>query len=432
MSQLLRELSHGEQAFFHGSIASVVMSELEGNVSLDSLQMAFNLLIERHPIFQCKVVRNNERLYFCSDKTIPNQVKTIELESREDAHQIYESAINKGIDASNLLIEVSLLKQKGNNCFYILSNISHIISDGVSITHLNNELLNLCDLLMAGEEDFVRQQERLQPGRSDLPTPIEDYLPPRFDGLSIEAVAEAKKTEVSRVPHSVLAKRGATNKETAVKPHVRVRPYTFSLDQTKQILSWCKQARVSVNNALIASLLQAANKLLPGESSHLLVRQAVNLRQKVDPIIDEGEFITAASSIMSSITVREEQTLERLSNKIAMIVERDIQHTSTSQQHMANKILLSDKTLPLAFHISNVGRLNLDNHYANFELKKYLMLPSSSFGITLPLVITTVDNRLNIITHADERYYPDELLDTLINSVVANICSAKDNEAVVT
>jgi len=72
----------------------------------------------------------------------------------------------------------------------------------------------------------------------------------------------------------------------------------------------------------------------------------------------------------------------------------------------------------LAFHVSNIGRLNIQNNYKSFSLDNLFMAPGTSTGNSLPIIVTTFENQLTIITHALEDLYSSEMVQKLIQGTV--------------
>jgi NRPS condensation-like uncharacterized protein len=193
-----------------------------------------------------------------------------------------------------------------------------------------------------------------------------------------------------------------------------IRTYKISKEETRKIVQRCKAIGATVNNVLIAATLLSASKLFPGKQNNFLIRQAVNLRNKVEPNIDKNEFITAATSILTSHSVSENDELSHLSHDVTRKSHAAMEFITTREDLISNKLLFANKDVPLALHFSNLGLLNLNTSFANFKQKALTMIPTPKFGSTLPILIATVDGCLSMTTHADNGIFSNELLDSLV------------------
>ena len=66
-------------------------------------------------------------------------------------------SLNSQDQAEHGLIEVHLLKLNKSKRCYLLTKVSHIISDGMCNTRLHNDLLSLSDQIYAGADTSTKQ-----------------------------------------------------------------------------------------------------------------------------------------------------------------------------------------------------------------------------------------------------------------------------------
>lgn len=421
---LLRELSHGEQAFFLGSISVPTLSVIRGNIPAYVIQHSFNLLLAKSPLLRCKVVEYNSTYHFCPADTQHFQVNEHVISDDADAYQAYESLVTKGGTPSSNLVSLQIYRPKHAKYFFIISNLSHIISDGLSNVRFHRMLLEGCEFAYRTQvQDLSTDISTITSSAiKSVSLAIEDYLVPRFDGFQVNDVIKQYLSDISRNEHTLLNTK-TDKKEKALKGEpVRVSNFTLTKTQTSTLISWCKKQGVSVNNALIASLLISANDFFTNKSNTFLVRQAVNLREKVIPKIDTSEYITAATSILTSHTIHNRDKLETICKQVAQLSKQALELAPTLQNHIANKELAKHIKVPLAFHISNLGRLDIHSRFKSFGLEKVLVAPSSNFGNTIPLFITTFEGQLNITSHTDDYIYPQEQISKIIWGAVELLC----------
>jgi len=410
---LLRQLSHGENAFYNARLSITTMSKISGDISCNTLQSCFEKLLDTHPLLQCCVTENKGDRHFICRPTGQQKVKEITLSRDDEAHQYFQKTINSSLNPQKSLVEITILKSsqdpKNKARTYIITNVSHIISDGVCNIELHRELLTLCDQTPTGQL-FDNNKSEPSPKKS-IPQAIESRLPQRPDGATIEDTVKQHLEIIKKDTHQTL---GADSHNTN-NAQIEVLTQTLSEDKTLKILAWCKTRSLSFNNVFTAALMMAANS----ETSHhsFLVRNAVDLRTKVKPTVKPNEFITSATSIITSTTVTNDD-LESLSRKVSIATSKALLQTPFFENHIANKEIIKQINIPLAFHLSNVGRLNINNEFSEFSLDNIIIAPATSCGNTLPIVVTTYQNCLSITTHALKELYPQELIQNLLSEAI--------------
>lgn len=421
----LRALSHGEIAFYNGLVSIPVMSHVEGVFPLDSAQNYLNKWIENHAIIGYKVTERNSKLYFEDQGKLHHNIEEIYCRNIASAEALFENIVNSLINPDSL-IEVYLIRITNTQTSYLVTNISHIISDGVCNIALHRYLLESIDR----DLDATKQVPHLKTedagtsnaASGNTPYPIEEYLVPRFDGLRTEDIVDQDISFLDRLEHKTLVDRNPSNGQTLLAPTLKaMKVMSFEFDETNtgQLVSWCKTNRVSVNDALVASLLKNTSQLIGGDDNHILLRQAVNLRKKVVPNIENDVFITSASSIISTFLVNRKDSVKGLCQQVSQITQKEKEFAPTLQNHIANKEVFRAKQLPLALHISNLGRLDLKTDYSNFKLRRFIVCPSANFGSTIPLLISTLGKRLTITCHANMNFFSERLIESLITRTMA-------------
>ncbi|MFT6031179.1 MAG: hypothetical protein ACI8O8_002929, partial [Oleiphilaceae bacterium] len=328
------------------------------------------------------------------------------------AHQYFQQTINSSLNPQKSLIEITLPKSsqhhQNTTHTYIITNVSHIISDGVCNIELHRELLNLCDQTLTGQ---LFDKNKSEPEKT-IPQAIESRLQHSPDGATIEDVVNQYSEIIKKKKHQTLH----ADCHNINNAQIKVLTQTLSEDKTLKILAWCKKRSLSFNNVFTAALLMAANSATSHHS--FLVRNAVNLRTKVKPTITPNQFITSATSILTSTTVTNDDNLESLSRKISLSTSNALLKAPFFENHIANKEIIKQIDIPLAFHLSNVGKLNINNEFSSFSLDNIIIVPATSCGNTLPIFVTTYKNCLTITTHGLKELYPQELIQNLLSEAI--------------
>jgi len=434
MSQetILRELSHGESLFYKAALSNSALSTIAGNIPLNVLQGCFNSLIQKHAFLQCVVTEHDNKYYF-TQKAVPQQpiqhvVLSHQSESSpyDQAQSFFQKTLNNTINAQETLVEMTCLKSSQTNSdeIYLVWRISHVISDGICLIDLHREFLGLCDqMLMEGELTITNTATMKQ-----IPECIESRLPSRSDDKKVEDITEDYLNVINQSSHQVLCPESSVENEPyfTTDQHIEVITHRLSESQTKNVLAWCKQRSLSFNDVFTAALFLKAEELTRQNS--FLLRTAVNLRGKVEPIIDKNQVMTAASSIITSTSIQCEDDLEGLSRKVRALINEALIEAPYIENHLANKAIFKELSTTLAFHMSNVGRLAITNDFETFSLENFVMAPGTSCGKTLPVNVNTFNNRISISTHALLEIYPHEFVEGLILGAIGLILSSSIKE----
>jgi len=416
-SSLLRQLSHGEVAFYNTSLSITTISKVLGDIPFEALQHCFEILLNKHPILQCCVTESDGIQYFTIRASKKQKVQLVEYSDQDDAHEYFQEIINSTLNPQNSLIEIVILKPspsiKNNIHTYILTHVSHIVSDGMCNIEFHNELLELCNQVLTNTPISNNKHFKNQ----KIPLPIENRLPHRPDAATVEDIIKKYRDLITALDHQDLH----INTPASTGHQIEVLTQTFTEDETLQILSWCKKRNLSFNNVLTAALLISAHSATHQHS--FLVRNAVNLRTKVTPPLNPNEFITSASSILTSTTIQKYDDLETLSHKICRSIDQALIDVPFLENHIANKEINKYLDMPLAFHISNLGKLNINHKYELFSLESILIAPGTSCGKTLPIVISSFKNKLSITTHALKDLYPQKHVQKIVLGAINLILS---------
>lgn len=412
---LLRQLSHGEDAFYKASLSITTISKILGDIPYQTLQSCFEILLNRHPILQYCVTEDEGNRYFTFRPKGKQKVNEIEISSDCEAHEYFQKTMNSSLNPQKKLIDITILKPSKHHQntihTYVITNVSHIISDGVSNIEMLRELLSLCDQTLTGQ---LFDNDKPEPAKA-IPQSIESRLQHRPDGATTEDIVNQYSEIIKKKTHLTLH----ADCHTTNHSQIEVLTQTLSEDKTLKILAWCKKRSLSFNNVFTAALLMAASSATNHHS--FLVRNAVNLRAQVKPIIKPNEFITGATSILTSMTVTNNDNLETLSHKVSLSTNKALLKAPFFENHIANKEVLKHMNVPLAFHISNLGKLNINNEFSSFSLANIIIAPATSCGNTLPIAVTTFNNCLSITPHGLKELYPQKFVQSLLSDAISLI-----------
>lgn len=223
----------------------VKVVELSSNFNLIQLQQAVKYLERRHPLSRAKVdVLDDGRAYLCNDDVDEIPIVYARVDGQFDINSKAKSALTHFFDwRSGPLTRIELY-QNEQRC-WLLINMHHIISDGLSLSHYIIELIELLNEIQMGRE------HRLQYKPAQGLLNIDKLLPkPKQARWQVKLI-------------STLAKLAAPwiriNRSPVAKDEGKLELLSWAMDEqtTLGFIDYCKQQRLSVNNVLAAICLSA-------------------------------------------------------------------------------------------------------------------------------------------------------------------------------
>lgn len=340
------------------SLNCVFTVKIRGKVLSDRLHAALAKIQQKHPLLHCVIKDSGNRIpHFVSSPNIA-AIPVRVVERTGDNHWKEESSAEWGKlfrDTNMPLARVVWLR--GAEVSELMLVCPHCICDGRSIVTLMEELLMLLD------------------------DPEKELVPyPSFNSLH-ELLSEAYSIgKLIRLRfRSLLATWFLFNKSQALKA-VPKSPYMLhwklNEETTAAIAMACKRTGTTVHAVLCVAFLEAF-RLVKGDQSRGVVVTPVDVRRFVPEIKEDMMFAVAPTVRVTAdqgdlgFWVKVKQLKNQLQTEIEALKGRE--SLLAGEYFSADRIV---KYLQTAEHthdvtLSNMGRLNIAEHYDSFEVDTF-------------------------------------------------------------
>ncbi|WP_205960281.1 MULTISPECIES: non-ribosomal peptide synthetase, partial [Pantoea] len=136
------------------------VATIEGDVDPIAMSQAFNTIVARHDVFHLRLDNNGNPLQYFSDNCLP----TLEFQDFSQICSYNDFDLEKNIDdrfntpfaLCKILWRAALIK-KSNKLFYLQFCCHHIVSDGLSLSLLNEEIAEVYNQLVKDGEYLSKQ-----------------------------------------------------------------------------------------------------------------------------------------------------------------------------------------------------------------------------------------------------------------------------------
>ncbi len=233
----------------------VFVLRLTGGVPVERLKRALESLQHRHPLLGVRVVAAGRRYRFVDGAPVP-PVRTVERGSAAAWRTVAEDELNRHLDLGigpALRCVYLPPATAGGSCEIVLT-AHHAVLDGASSVPLLTELVALCD-----------GSASLDPPDRTVPPAADTLFPARYRGLrSYPGRLVFVLRQIADEIGYRLRRRGPPR--PPLPEPARCRILTLALDEeaTAALVRRSRSERVTLNGALTASLLLAAQRHLYG------------------------------------------------------------------------------------------------------------------------------------------------------------------------
>ena len=289
----------------------------------------------------------------------------------------------------------------------------HVICDGISLVFLIRDILTVC-----GEQDTALEELPMPPQVTQETTsmPLKINLLRRWIISQIRKAWNKKNILFDREQRETMLHR-----YFQINDEIQVGTVELSQSETSNLVSRCREERVTVNSAIWAALLDAQYKTLPRRKIHSTAGLARSLRPFMRPEVTDG-FGFFAASMTFQLPFKPNSSFWNMARSVHNQIRRrldaenpfqllimELVHPTLADSLYFQKLgfineRLSRKMLKLAhWHklyygcaITNVGRLDITDHFGPLTLEAihgpvvYSDVNEKTIGVT------TVANRLTI------------------------------------
>ncbi|ARU58540.1 alcohol acetyltransferase [Oleiphilus messinensis] len=423
---LIRELSHGEAVFAKLGVGVVSRCVLYGELPIQVLRKAFKMIVSRDPLLSSEVVSINDTLFFKKPDKVTLPIEEIKDRTKTELRDAFlEEKVNQKLDINEGVLKVYVIyeaakdSKQGVARMDIVTVISHAVADALSCIRMYKAFFDLCKALMCNEHKIIDyyQTTRL----NDLPY-IEKLLPERGD-KSVDEIVTARKDKLALFRNEY---RACELTNEAGPPRIRILTHRFSKGATTRILDIARSNQITVNSLLCASFLLASHEILGGDEKfrdpsakcRYLYRTVVDLRRRVKADLSNHGTLTGASSFLNSYELGEDVNIIDLAKLVDLHTKKKIEDMVYKENHMSAKEIAALPDLPLTFHFSNLGNIDLPSDYDGFKLQEVFVIPAPQHFKTIPIMVLTFDGRLQFKVHYTENFISPYFINRFVMATV--------------
>jgi len=433
-----RKLASSEQALeimnrCANSLHVVTIGRLIGPLTAEVLRPALDLLQKRHPRLNSRIMGSLNNLRFEDGATkIPLQV--VEKSDSSQWQEVVLEELNQKIESHRGLMRAVLVHfERENNVSYLIVTLHHTISDGLSSIQLYSEILTYCQKIASSEP--ISEVIRLRP----LPS-VERLLPKSLQGfrglmdgfyslLRLKFLHDWHRPKTLGFEKYVPIESRGSN---MIHRHL-------DEELTKRVVNCCRQEKTTVQAALCVAMMWAvAKQITAGKrvNVRLSCQSFVNLRQRLQPIIDNENLGMLASFIISFHTLETNMSFWGLARDIRQQVEAGLEGSAIFSlmlilRNIFEFLLAHPNEIPTSVALSNIGRVNIPQVYGLFKIEEisFTTAAAVSGGALIATILTFAEKMFLNFTFS-EPSISQRTMEQLVNSTVTYLVDACKGEEV--
>ncbi|NEQ57300.1 MAG: alcohol acetyltransferase [Moorea sp. SIO4A1] len=297
----------------------VTMSRVKGPLSEEILRQALDLIQDRYPCLNCRIVGSLDNLWFKTGGVSKIPLRVVENLYNEHWQEVVLEELNQGIESDKGLMRAVLVRAESeNSASYLITSTHHAISDALSCVQLHSAILTYCQKIHCAE-----------PINSVLPLPI---LPPidRLIPIStrgFQGIWHRSFILLRIIFNQVWHRPKTLSFEKSVPINLRrCGMVQKSLDKglTQQLINHCKKEKTTVHGALCgAMLLSAAKSITANNKKRLSVSclSYVDLRRRLEPVVSDEVMGMVVSGVTSYHTLQSNLSFWDLARNVKKQIE---------------------------------------------------------------------------------------------------------------
>jgi NRPS condensation-like uncharacterized protein len=357
-----------------GGMLYVNIVKIQGELSLDILRPAIDLLQKRQPLLQVHLQKTNDGFYFCKDGTLAIPLRIVKRQHEQQWLDVVSDELRQPFaDKLEPLCRITLLQsseQPGSH--ELIVTFHHAIADGISAIHCIHELLSYYQELIAN--GFILPVDSLR-----LLPPLEQLLETYLSEGDVVTRTQVTTSQTNPSPTLIIEQMAAAaNRQTCLLPR------ELNQDLTSKLISRCRNEQTTVHGALCAAMLLACVQHLSSAEPILIsCGSNVNLRTFCVPFVDPGYlgcFVSSATTIhhVDLNTAFWDLARECYSN-LHQLIHNKVPHFQVSNAELLNKYQplfltqLAEHNMGrnTTIHISNLGQSIFEESYDSMQLKSF-------------------------------------------------------------
>ncbi len=420
------EISNHHQGTFN----IVTISRIKGVLNQDILRQALDITQAVNPRLNSRIVGSSDSLNFINEGTEKIPLRVIKHTKDENWQDVLIEELNNSIDSNKCLLRCVLIHHQDEILKkYLITTVHHAVSDGLSCISLQAEIFKYCQIIESGNPlDFD--------SKNVLP-PLDELLPQWMN--QNQGITKAKLFLLKLKLQMLLHKPEILESEETVPIELRSCGMTqqcLEKELTRKLVTLSHQENTTVHGALCAAtLITVANKIRMGKSRsiNLSCRSYIDLRRRIEPAIDHNNMGFLASFLTSFHTIKQQLSFWNLARDVTKQIELGLKRKDMFKPLILFRKIVEfyverpDEAL-ITVSITNVGKVNIQKNYGNFEVEEISFVPSISiFGRSVTVAVTTFEEKMLLNFIVSKPSISQETMESLANDVInciTEVCRA--------
>jgi len=405
----------------------VVIGRIFGPLSEEIVRQALDLIQDHHARLNSRIVGDLDNLRFeTGAKKIPLRVLDKQYEGQWQETVLEE--LNTHIESSEVLLRAVLVQEQElgeNSASHLIITIHHAIADALSSIQLYSELLSYCSKVASGEPLVPVSRLPALPSMDEL-------FPPSTKGFrgKINILLYLLRFQLKLLWHR--PKNLSLEKSVPLELRRSGNVYRhLDADLTQQLVNRCRQENTTVQGALCAAMMFAAQrKIRPEHKTPMSCQSYVNLRKYLKPVVGNEHMGIVISGVTSFHTLGTNTSFWELARDVIQQLKVGLKHNDIFIEILLMRKIIDfmisrPSQVPLTVALSNVGRVNIPRVYGQFELSEISFLASqATVEGCVTAAVTTFERKMFLHFPFSVPAISQETMETFVDSVLSCLVDA--------
>ena len=411
---------------YGGASNIVLVSQITGNLSTSVLRQGLDRLQAQTPFLQCRIKKADQNWSFTTEATAKIPLTVLPQTDFEIA-DIVNKELNEAIASSECLLRVIAICHQGSeNISSLITTAHHGITDGISCVALHEKLFKVCQSIQ--HSDVAREEPHSLFAPEDL-VAVEDFMPAKLFTVGGEI------QKYIRILNEI--RKGVFNKHQtlASEQQAQLKDYRCGFLKRKlapelsvKIINQCRQHQVTVQGAIAAAMLiSVTNQIRTPEQPIIkaVCRNGVDVRRLFDADVKPEKLGVFAAPIATSHQISDRPSFWDLARDVVQQINTGI----ANQDAFFNLRILDQLLGYLANHpdqldastadISNIGKLDIEETYGEFELTEISFVTSNRvFANSILVAVSTFRRQVILNFVSSEPSVSQQTREAIASNVV--------------
>jgi len=412
---------------YANSAQVIAISRITGALTPEILRQSLDLVQQRHPRLNCRIVGSVDNLCFETEGTEKIPLRVIKASTADQWQVVAIEELNQKIDSQKCLARAALVSLPENpNINYLITTIHHAITDGISSIYLHQNILEYCQKIVARENVEPVVALPALPGSEDL-IPSMRGLKDKINTLIF--ILRLQYFRIFRYPKTLKVEKFVPLKMR----HCGLIHRQLNQALTEKLIAACAQKKVRVQGALSAAMLLAAFRRIKTSESkkiNLNCLFTVDLRRRLKPAISPENISFMASMIDSNHAIDDNTSFWELAQEnkeqVNLCLKRNYAFMIMKLLDKLVQSFLENINQPsMTVSMSNVGKVNLTSNYGAFQLEEISFAFGAILATGTPIAaVTTFQGKMVINFMFSEPSISQEFMVGFVDDVLALITAA--------